>query len=203
PGHPVGQPVRRLHRRPRLPAAVPELALAGRPDHRGQRPHVRGRAAVPGRLPRPGARREPALPAARRQRARAARVRRRRPADLLVGLRGGVEARHRPGHRVRGHRRRDGVRPAASADSVEVRALAPVWLIGLGIISWLGQYSGSSDKHPLPPTSTGTIPFWWDIVVVAAFSLAIYYWAMYSKLPRAEMLELVERQSGEQELPDP
>ena len=41
PGHPVGQPVRRVHRRPRLPAAVPELALAGRPDHRGQRPHVR------------------------------------------------------------------------------------------------------------------------------------------------------------------
>jgi hypothetical protein len=46
------------------------------------------------------------------------------------------------------------------------------------------------------------IPFWWDIVVVAAFSLAIYYWAMYTKLPREEMLNLVGRQSGEQELPD-
>src|SRR5216684_3240625 len=37
----------------------------------------------------------------------------------------------------------------------------PVWLLGMGIISWLGQYSGapSADKHPQPPTNTGTIPF--------------------------------------------
>ena len=76
----------------------------------------------------------------------------------------------------------------------------PVWLIGLGIISWQGQYAGGA---VLAPINTNNIPFWWDIVVVAAFSLAIYYWAMYTKLPRAEMLELVDRQSGEQELPNP
>jgi len=75
----------------------------------------------------------------------------------------------------------------------------PVWLVGLGIISWLGQYSGGGVA---PPLNTNTIPFWWDIVVVAVFSLAIYYWAMYTKLPREEMLNLVGRQSGEQELPD-
>jgi amino acid transporter len=77
----------------------------------------------------------------------------------------------------------------------------PVWLIGLGIISWQGQYSGQG-KTPLPPTNTFDIPFWWDIVVVAAFSLAIYYWAMWTKLPREEMLNLVNRQAGEHELPD-
>src|SRR5450755_4563055 len=40
----------------------------------------------------------------------------------------------------------------------------PVYLIGMGIISWQGQYSGapSSDKHPQPPTNTFNIPFWWD-----------------------------------------
>jgi amino acid transporter len=77
----------------------------------------------------------------------------------------------------------------------------PVWLIGLGIISWQGQFSGaaSSDKHPLPPTSTGAIPFWWDIVIVAVWSLVVYYWAMYTKLSRKDMLRLVNRQSGEQE----
>ena len=77
----------------------------------------------------------------------------------------------------------------------------PVWLIGLGIISWLGQFSGaaSGDKHPLPPTNTSTIPFWWDIVAVAVWSLIVYYWAMYTKLPREEMLELVDRQSHETE----
>jgi amino acid transporter len=70
----------------------------------------------------------------------------------------------------------------------------PVWLIGLGIISWLGQYSGGGVA---PPLNTSTIPFWWDIVVVAGFSLAIYYWAMATKLPRDEMLSLVGRQGSE------
>ena len=47
------------------------------------------------------------------------------------------------------------------------------------------------------PVNTGNIPFWWDIVIVAVFSLVIYYWAMATKLPREEMLNLVERQSAE------
>jgi hypothetical protein len=34
------------------------------------------------------------------------------------------------------------------------------------------------------------------MVVVAVFSLVIYYWAMATKLPKAEMLRLVEAQSG-------
>jgi len=78
----------------------------------------------------------------------------------------------------------------------------PAWLIGLGLISWQGQYSGQSSKTPLNPTNTFNIPFWWDMVVVVGFSLIIYYWAMYTKLPRDEMLKLVNRQAGEQELPD-
>ena len=69
----------------------------------------------------------------------------------------------------------------------------PVYLIGLGIISWQGQYSGGAVKAPL---NTNHIPFWWDMVVVAAFSLVIYYWAMAVRLPKAEMLRLVEAQSG-------
>jgi hypothetical protein len=75
----------------------------------------------------------------------------------------------------------------------------PVWLVGLGIISWLGQFSGGAVA---PPVNTNTIPFWWDIVVVAGFSLIIYYWAMATKLPRDEMLRLVGMQGGEEELPD-
>jgi amino acid transporter len=78
----------------------------------------------------------------------------------------------------------------------------PAWLIGMGLISWQGQYSGSGDDHPLPPTNTFHIGFWWDMLIVAAFSLAIYFWAMRTRLPRDEMLLLVNRQSGEQELPD-
>ena len=69
----------------------------------------------------------------------------------------------------------------------------PVYLIGIGIISWQGQYSGGAVAAPL---NTNRIPFWWDMLVVAVFSLIIYYWAMATRLPKAEMLNLVERQSG-------
>ncbi len=69
----------------------------------------------------------------------------------------------------------------------------PVYLIGMGIISWQGQYSGGAVAAPL---NTNHIPFWWDMLIVAGFSLAIYFWAMATRLPKAEMLNLVERQSG-------
>jgi amino acid transporter len=73
----------------------------------------------------------------------------------------------------------------------------PVYLIGMGIISWQGQYSGESSTAP--PLNTGRIPFWWDFLVVAGFSLAIYLWAQAVRAPRQEVLDLVARQSGEQE----
>ena len=69
----------------------------------------------------------------------------------------------------------------------------PVWLIGMGIISWQGQYG---------PGNTGNIPFWWDMLIVAVFGLIIYYWAMATKLPREEMLALVERQAAHGEEPE-
>ena len=62
----------------------------------------------------------------------------------------------------------------------------PVWLIGLGIVSWQGQYG---------PGNTGKIPFWWDMLIVAVFSVVIFYWAMATRLPREEMLNLVGRQA--------
>ena len=72
----------------------------------------------------------------------------------------------------------------------------PVYLIGLGIISWQGQFSGQTSTTPLPPTNTGNIPFWWDMLIVAVFSLVIYFWAQAVRLPREEMENLVARQSG-------
>ncbi len=69
----------------------------------------------------------------------------------------------------------------------------PVWLIGMGIISWQGQYG---------PGNTGNIPFWWDMLIVAVFGLAIYYWAMATRLPREEMLALVERQGAHGDEPE-
>ncbi len=76
----------------------------------------------------------------------------------------------------------------------------PVYLIGMGIISWQGQFSGESSTAA--PLNTGHIPFWWDMLIVAVFSLVIYYWAMAVKLPREAMLQRVAEQSGIQDLPD-
>jgi amino acid transporter len=42
----------------------------------------------------------------------------------------------------------------------------PAYLVGMGLISWQGGFGGK-----------GNLPLWWDIVVVAAFSLVVYYWA--------------------------
>jgi amino acid transporter len=77
----------------------------------------------------------------------------------------------------------------------------PVYLIGMGIISWQGQYSGGAVAAPV---NTGHIPFWLDMGVVAVFSLVIYFWAQAVRLPREEMMNLVERQaahSAEDNLP--
>ncbi|UZJ32816.1 APC family permease [Streptomyces endophytica] len=42
----------------------------------------------------------------------------------------------------------------------------PVYLIGIGLISWQGGFGGQ-----------GHLPLWWDMVVVTVFSLGIYFWA--------------------------
>jgi amino acid transporter len=69
----------------------------------------------------------------------------------------------------------------------------PVYLIGMGLISWGGNYPVNASGHPQP---TGIIPFWIDMLVVAAFSLIIFYYAQWCRLPREEMMVLVERQSA-------
>jgi len=69
----------------------------------------------------------------------------------------------------------------------------PVYLIGMGIISWNGQYNGAGDAKPL---ATGHLHFGIDMLVVAVFALIIYYWAQASKLPKEEMLVLVEKQAA-------
>jgi amino acid transporter len=54
----------------------------------------------------------------------------------------------------------------------------PVYLLGLGLIVYLSPYG---------PLKDPVIPLWWDIAVVAVFSLVIYYWAMAVALPTEEI----------------
>jgi amino acid transporter len=74
----------------------------------------------------------------------------------------------------------------------------PVFLIGMGIISWQGRYcsSGPAKAPGANCSATNNIPFWWDLAIVAVFALVIFFWAQAVRLPRSEMLNMVERQAG-------
>ncbi len=65
-----------------------------------------------------------------------------------------------------------------------------VYLIGMGLISWQGQFG---------PENSGRLPFWWDMLTVAIFSLVIYYWAVASCQNREEMEAAIEAQGGGKE----
>ncbi|MDH6126102.1 APC family permease [Kitasatospora sp. GP82] len=54
----------------------------------------------------------------------------------------------------------------------------PVYLVGMGVISWQGTFGAGA---------AGNLPLWWDIAVVAVFSLAVYYWALRVALPAEEI----------------
>ncbi len=60
------------------------------------------------------------------------------------------------------------------------------YLVGMGIISWQGVYG---------PDNTGRLHYPWDILVVALFSLAIYYWAVYSSLSTEKIEETIAAQA--------
>jgi amino acid transporter len=64
------------------------------------------------------------------------------------------------------------------------------WLAGLLIISWVGRYD-ASNVFGVTMQSTHKLGAWWDLVVVAAFSLVIYYAAMFSAMPTAKVQQAV------------
>ncbi|MFI9273008.1 APC family permease [Kitasatospora sp. NPDC052896] len=57
----------------------------------------------------------------------------------------------------------------------------PVYLLGIGVISYFGQFGG-----------TNTIPLWADMGIITAFSLGIYYWARAVALPAEEIERNIE-----------
>ncbi|WP_042383734.1 APC family permease [Streptacidiphilus melanogenes] len=57
----------------------------------------------------------------------------------------------------------------------------PVYLVGIGLVSWQGQFGG-----------TGNIPLWVDIAIVAVFALGVYYWAIATSLKAAEIERNIE-----------
>jgi amino acid transporter len=54
----------------------------------------------------------------------------------------------------------------------------PVYLIGMGVISWQGGFCETAGC-----SAQNNLPLWWDILVIAVFSLVIYFWAVATGLP--------------------
>jgi amino acid transporter len=86
----------------------------------------------------------------------------------------------------------DEERPRLGRKEVVAASWLPVYIIGMGLISWNGQFSGGAVRAPLP---TGRIALWWDIILVAGFALAIYVWAYFAALPRDEILAIIGEQT--------
>ena len=62
-------------------------------------------------------------------------------------------------------------------DRLDLRSASwfPIYLGGMAIISWLGQFDGRSK-----------IPFWWDLAIVCAFSAGIFLFALAVRLSPEE-----------------
>jgi amino acid transporter len=59
----------------------------------------------------------------------------------------------------------------------------PVYLVGMGLIVYLSDFG---------PLKNPVFPLWWDMLVVAAFSLAIYYWALRVALPAEKIEQMID-----------
>jgi amino acid transporter len=59
----------------------------------------------------------------------------------------------------------------------------PVYLLGMGLIVYLSDFGPL--KHPW-------FPLWWDMLAVASFSLAIYFWALRVALPAEKIQAMID-----------
>lgn len=90
--------------------------------------------------------------------------------------------------------------PAERRTTIEWRSAYWIipWLAGLGIISWQGQYTSTvTTIFGLTLNPTMNIGQWWDLGLIAIFSLAIFYWATRSGMPRLKVAKAVEAVEAE------
>jgi amino acid transporter len=67
----------------------------------------------------------------------------------------------------------------------------PVYLIGLGVLSWQGRYCNAGPANTVSCGATNRDPQWWDLGIIAVFSLVIYYWAQAVRLPDEHAREYI------------
>lgn len=68
----------------------------------------------------------------------------------------------------------------------------PVYLVGMGIISWQGGYCSSGSVGPTVSCGAENhLKLPWDMVIIAVFALAIYLWAIAVRLPAEKANALI------------
>ncbi|MFJ6744082.1 APC family permease [Streptomyces sp. NPDC091279] len=72
-------------------------------------------------------------------------------------------------------------RPDAPRMDFKAAQWLPVYLLGMGVISWQGGFGGA-----------GRIPLWWDMLIITAFSLGIYYWARATASRTEEIVRSID-----------
>jgi amino acid transporter len=65
----------------------------------------------------------------------------------------------------------------------------PFYLVGMGAIVYLSDFG---------PMANPVFPLWWDMVAVAIFSAAVYFWALAVALPTERIQDMI----GEVVLPE-
>jgi hypothetical protein len=86
--------------------------------------------------------------------------------------------------------------------SLDWRSGAWIWpyVIGIGVISYLGSFTPADSIPIIGLTGAkGTLPFGWDMLVMAVFSLAIYILALQLRLPPERVDEYVGDLTAEAE----
>jgi hypothetical protein len=76
-----------------------------------------------------------------------------------------------------------GALPASSLRSGWAHLIFTIWpyLTGMALISYLGEFGDAAD----------VIPLWWDVLLVAGWSLVVYYVALSLRLPESKVDEYV------------
>lgn len=81
------------------------------------------------------------------------------------------------------------------------------YLVGMALISYLGQFNEGADSAGRPYGLVKTlnnyhIPLFWDLLVIAIFSLIIYYWAISMRLPVEKVNEYVSKVTAVSDVPE-
>jgi amino acid transporter len=93
--------------------------------------------------------------------------------------------------------------PAERRTIIDWRAAVWIlpWLAGLILISWVGRYDAATPKiFGLTLLATKKVPNWWDLALMAGFSLVIFYWAVASTMSHEKVIAAVEDVESEASL---